>query len=216
MEKNFLYNNFMYDLIYKIVYMIYASMLWVIFCIPVITMGASTTALYYVINKVIRNERGTVFKEFWNAFKLNFKQSTIIWLVFLTIFSIGTIDCVVLRSLSLNGKISGLLFWSLIILLIIIVMISNYIFPYIARFKNNTKTIIINSVYIMVANLGYSILYFALLAIAIIAFVLFPPSIVISPASYMLIINKSLERVFRKYMSQEDLIEEEMRNRKYV
>ena len=100
--------------------------------------------------------------------------------------------------------------------LIIIVMISNYIFPYIARFKNNTKTIIINSVYIMVANLGYSILYFALLAIAIIAFVLFPPSIVISPASYMLIINKSLERVFRKYMSQEDLIEEEMRNRKYV
>ena len=46
--------------------------------LPIITIGASTTALYTVMLKLVKNEEGYIFKGFLHAFKLNFKQSTII------------------------------------------------------------------------------------------------------------------------------------------
>lgn len=42
---------------------------------------ASTTALYSVMFKIIKKEEGYIIKSFLKAFRQNFKQSTIIWLL---------------------------------------------------------------------------------------------------------------------------------------
>ena len=65
----------------KICDMICLNVLWVICSIPIVTIGASTTALYTVMLKMVRNEEGYIFRGFFKAFKENFKQSTIIWLI---------------------------------------------------------------------------------------------------------------------------------------
>ena len=49
------------------------SIVFILFCIPVVTIGAALTALYYTTVKVVRRERGYVFHEFWHCFKTNFK-----------------------------------------------------------------------------------------------------------------------------------------------
>ena len=67
----------------KIGDLICLNVLWLICCIPVITIGASTTALYTVMLRLVRNEEGYIFRGFFKAFKLNFKQSTIIWIILL-------------------------------------------------------------------------------------------------------------------------------------
>lgn len=216
MNKIVLYDNKIYDWIYKIVNMMYVSLLWLIFSLPVVTLGASTTALYYVVNKTIRHERGKIFHGFWHSFKTNFKQSTIIWLCLVIICGIGGIDYLVLRGLNLNGKINSLFLWILVIFLVIIGMIANYFFPYIARFKNTTSQIIKNSILIAMMNFGKSFVNIVLFLIAIVISVFVPYSIVICPALYMLILSYSLEKIFEKYMSPEDLEEEEKRNMKYV
>ena len=59
----------------RIVYCVYLNILWFICCIPIITAGASTTALFYVTLKLARDEEGNVFKQFFQAFKSNFKSS---------------------------------------------------------------------------------------------------------------------------------------------
>ena len=56
------------------------NILCIVCCIPVITAGASLTAVYYVTMKMVRNEESYIFKGFIQAFKENFKKSTIIWL----------------------------------------------------------------------------------------------------------------------------------------
>ena len=55
--------------------------LWILCSLPVITIGASTTALYYAIVKSVKNNDGYVTKEFFRSFKLNFIPATILWML---------------------------------------------------------------------------------------------------------------------------------------
>ena len=65
----------------KIVYSVYLNILWFICCLPIVTIGASTTALYYVSLKIVKNEEGNLTKAFFHSFKENFRQGTAIWLI---------------------------------------------------------------------------------------------------------------------------------------
>ena len=59
----------------------YLSIVFIVFSLPVITIGASLTALYYTTVKVIRRDRGYVFQEFFRSFRLNFLNATVLWLI---------------------------------------------------------------------------------------------------------------------------------------
>ena len=54
------------------------NVLWLVCSLPIFTIGASTTAMYTVMLKVVKNEEGYIVKGFFKAFKENFKKSTII------------------------------------------------------------------------------------------------------------------------------------------
>ena len=69
----------------KIVYSVYLNILWFVCCIPIVTIGASTTALFYVTLKMAKNEEGNITKSFFHSFKDNLKQGTKIWLILLTV-----------------------------------------------------------------------------------------------------------------------------------
>ena len=65
----------------KIFDMGFLTLIYLVFCIPIVTIGAATTSLYYVSAKVIRHNRSYVWREFWSSFKTNFVQSTIVWVI---------------------------------------------------------------------------------------------------------------------------------------
>ena len=50
-------------------------------CLPIITVGASMTALHYVVLKIVRDEECYIVKSFFKSFKENFRQATVIWLI---------------------------------------------------------------------------------------------------------------------------------------
>lgn len=57
------------------------SFLWLTTSIPIITIGASTTALFDCCIRIIRSRDSSIIKDYFKAFKSNFKQSTIIFLI---------------------------------------------------------------------------------------------------------------------------------------
>ena len=59
------------------------NLLWFFLSIPIFTIGASTTAMYYVTLKLARDDDGYTIRSFFKSFKENFKQATIIWMIFL-------------------------------------------------------------------------------------------------------------------------------------
>ena len=68
------------------------NILYVVCCIPIITIGAATTALYYNTLKMAENRESYVWKEFLRTFKENFKQATVIWMIILVIGAVLVAD----------------------------------------------------------------------------------------------------------------------------
>ncbi len=62
MAGRFKYDNKVFEVINAIVDLLVLGFFWIITSIPVFTMGASTTALYYTVNKSIRNKKGYAYK----------------------------------------------------------------------------------------------------------------------------------------------------------
>ena len=52
-------------------------------CLPVVTAGASLTAMHYVLLKMVRGEEGYILRGWLKSFKQNFRQATLVWLLFL-------------------------------------------------------------------------------------------------------------------------------------
>ena len=61
------------------------NLLYIICCLPVFTIGAATSALYYQVMKMSKNEESYVFRGFFKAFRENFKKATPAWLILLGI-----------------------------------------------------------------------------------------------------------------------------------
>lgn len=59
----------------------FVYVIWFVCCIPIFTIGAATTAKYTVSMHIVKDTEGNIFKDFFAAFKSNFKQSTIIWII---------------------------------------------------------------------------------------------------------------------------------------
>ena len=136
------------------------NVLCIVFCIPIITAGASITAMYTVTLKMVRGEESYILKGFLKAFKENFKQSTIIWLIMV---AIGIFIYIDYRATAfLPGNMSAIFQILIGALAIIYFMVLVYIFPYTARFINNIKCIFKNSLLIAILNLPWTILLIAI------------------------------------------------------
>ncbi|MBQ8278408.1 MAG: DUF624 domain-containing protein [Roseburia sp.] len=215
MDQIFNLDNKFFRGVSKIIDCVWLSMLWLLCCIPVFTIGAATTALYYTVNKSIKNDRGYASSEFFSSFKSNFKQSTVIWLIFMAIYALLGFDCYVMYQYGEAGMEIGKLYFVFFIFAVIITMWGFYIFPYIARFENTTKNVLKNTVYIAISNVHWTVVLTVLFIAMWVGIYLFPPVVLIMPVLYNLLKNIAIEHVFKKYMTPEDLELEEERNRNF-
>lgn len=189
------------------------SVLWLVCSLPIFTIGASTAALYYTVNKSIRHSRGYAYKEFWSAFKSNFKQGTVVWLFTLVVYLLGAADCYILYKLGDAISFSNVLMVIIVALVIFLTMWMLYVFPYMARFAVPTKAMMKNCFIIMIANIPWTLLLVLLFAVSLVLAYFVGVISLFMPVIYMVVANRILEKVFRKYMSDEDIEAEEERNR---
>lgn len=139
MRDFFNLDNWFLQFMSKVLDLILLNFLWIVFSLPVITIGASTTALYYVTLKICDNTEGYIFISFVKSFKSNFMQATISWLIFLFLGSILFLDLRYWASFnSLFGHIIIILTITVILLYLIMFLV---FFPLLARFQN---TLIMN------------------------------------------------------------------------
>ena len=61
------------------------NLITLLLCLPVITAGAALTAMHYVLLKMVRGEEGYIVKSFFRAFKREFRQATVMWIVFMAL-----------------------------------------------------------------------------------------------------------------------------------
>ena len=179
--------------------------LWLLCCIPVFTVGAASSALYYGFHKAIRQDRGYPLKTFFRAFRDNFKQATGIWLMVLVFLSLSGFTCYLLLLMLGRMPMAGFMLSMGVVIMIVTLMWCLYLFPYQSRFQNTWVNVMKNSILLMAANIPRSLLLLILFAAAVALSFYKPAMTVLAVAVYIWLSNRNLERVFRRVMTREAL-----------
>ena len=131
------------------------NIIFLIMCIPIVTIGANFTAMYYVTLKMIKNEETYIFRTYWKSFRENFKQATAIWLILLAVLIVLILD--LLLVMRMPGTITYLRFVFLV-LIFFEAMVLSYVFPVLSRFDNTVKNTIKNSILMAIRHLPWTIM----------------------------------------------------------
>lgn len=191
----------------KLADLVILNILFLACCLPVVTIGASITAMYAVAKKMAEDREGYIFKGFFIAFKENFRQSTVMWLILFVPTGIVSVDLYI-SNLIKEGLAQTFFKGFLLLAWMLIMFVMIYAFALQSTFENGVKNTLKNALLISLAHTPWSLvmtflalspfialLYFGeyfgmeLLAILLIWF---------SGTAYLnsLVLNK----IFKKYM----------------
>ena len=180
------------------------SVLWVVFSLPIFTMGAASTALYSAAYHHVRKGEDYLWNSFFSAFKENFKRSTLTWLVALAILGFLGADALLLRSLILRGYPFGWFYGVTLALLVLALTWTVYLAAYAARFNGTVKEVLRYSFMLLRAHpvkmLCVMVLVMGGMALAL----TLPATVVFIPATVYWGATFPIEWTFLKHMRPED------------
>lgn len=205
----FSYDNKIFDAVNKIVDWLFAAVLWLVFSIPVFTIGASTTAFFETVHKVIRRGKGYVWRTFWTTFKSNFKKATLIWLVQLGVLLLLWVDMKIMENFLDQGTKFGSFYYFFYVTMYIIYVWIIYTCVYIARIEDSIKVTMKNAAFLAIMSLPWTIVIVVLFIGAIVLISVSPICVLILPTGVFVLYDIILMRIFGKYvnMGDEDKVE---------
>lgn len=146
--------------------LIVLNILTLICSIPIFTFGASMTALYTMVMRMARKEDGKIISEYFRAFKDNFKQATILWLIFGGLIGFMIFDIWLLRSLT--GSFGMIYRIVLFVIVLVFAMVLLHIFAVLARFDNTIKNTAKNALLFCVGKLPQAVLMLLLTLVPVV------------------------------------------------
>ena len=202
-------------MIYKIGQFLILSWMWILFSLPLVTMGAASTALYDVLRKLLRDEEGVLIRDYWVSFKSNFKQCTLLWLRVMLIIAVVLYVAIMYFYIGTEEVLSKVIIVVSCIFLFYFVAWIQLAFSYVARFVDNNKTVIKNVFIMCVMNpltvlrvggqtvlVGYFLYAFPLMEFVPLIFSLLP-------SVYCALLIRPVEKLFAKYIPQTEEITEQ-------
>ena len=193
------------------------NILFVICCIPVITVGASVTAMYYVTLKMVRNEESYITKSFFKSFKLNFKQATVIWLIILAAGGLLAFDYAIMTGRMGvdigNSTLATVMQVLLIAVSVFYVFTATFVFPVLSKFYNSIRNTIKNAFIMSIRHFPVTLACIAVGIVVALLIIYVPIMLMLSifllfslaafAESFMFV------RVFDSYIPREELTDEE-------
>lgn len=156
MRKLFQYDSPLITWINRMGRIVILNLLWTITSIPVLTIGASTAAMYRIaIALAEKSEDLRIFRDYFSAFRTNLKQGTLVMLILLVPIALVILNLLMLFS----GRLGTSLFTYFVCFIPVppLLFILAYVFGYIALFEDKPMRTIINCAVISIANLPKTI-----------------------------------------------------------
>ena len=131
MAKLFDYNNPVWRFMGKLADLFFLTIVWAICSIPIATIGVTTSALYYVVLKMVKNHEEYIIRTFFRYMRDNFISSTVIWIV---VLALGLLPAAGFYGLNQMGiQTASVVFWMLMIITLVYLIFVTVIFPLSAR-----------------------------------------------------------------------------------
>lgn len=177
---------------------LFAGVLWLVCCIPVVTAGAAATAAYYTTAKSVRRKAGYVFREFKHSFKSNFRQTLFMTLSLLLIYVILAVD--IWYVWVNDSKLNSALFMALLLVLFCVMSVTVWFFPLLSRFDKRNLDMVRMAGFVAFRYLPITIGLILMFIAACILVFLMPWAILVMPGLYLLGISYPVEYVLKKLM----------------
>ena len=184
------------QLITKIVTSVWLNILWFVCCLPILTIGPATTALFYCCDKMVRNEDGNITKSFFHSFRENFRQGMLIGCIVTILGVLLGADGYVLYHLHTTSA-----FWTLITAIYLVAVaayaiVLMYVFPLLAHFDNTTVAMFKNSIFIgmrfLLCTGLMALIYFSMLVIIV---RIFTPAVIFGMGTCALLCSMLLKNI---------------------
>lgn len=176
--------------------LIWAGLLWLVCSLPLFTIGASSTALYYTVVKSIRHERGRVTSCFFRSFRSNFRQATAIWMLCGLYVLIGVGDCIAFSRLGVP-KDSPLTVFSRLFFLPVPLLFP-WLFSFLSRFQNTVGGTLRFAAYLAMKYFARTLLLALQLALFLLICWMIPFLTPFLPGAFCMLMSLTLEPVFRE------------------
>jgi uncharacterized membrane protein YesL len=183
------------------------SILWAICCIPIVTIGPATSALYYVAVKQVRKNRGSLLKNFFSSFRDGLRIGIPLTCIVLLYATAMVAAVWMLNSTAENGSLgtaSGYLSFAAEVLLLPLVIVLPYLAPILSRFSMGVGAILKLSIVMSLRFFWRTVLLLILIAGSVILLWLFPYVIIGLPGACALVCSFLIEPALRKYLPKHE------------
>ena len=212
MSRVFNFEGPVFTFLSRLADLFWLNLLFIVCCIPVITIGAATTALYYVTLKMAKDEEGYITRSYFKSFKENFMQATVIWIGFLVLGIIMIMDLRIVNGgnaaeVFSSPALGNVIMVAVFVMGVVFLMTGTYVFPILAQFDNTTRNTVKNAFLISIRHLPYTIGMLIITALPIALIWFFPALFILvlimfSATAYFN--SKIFNKIFVLYMPKED------------
>ena len=211
MDRIFNMDNKFFTFMGRLADLVILNLLCIVCCIPIVTAGASITAMYYVTLKMVRNEEAYIIRGFFHSFKQNLKQSLIIHLIMLFAGIMLAADIYIVNQI--GGGAYKVLLYVFMVMAFLYLMLFLYIYPVLSKFYNSIKNTFVNAFLMSLRHLPYTFLMLVISALPVA--MLFIPSARMQSMMIMLFFLMGFEvlayaksyffvKIFDKYIPEEE------------
>lgn len=127
------------------------NVVFLLTCLPILTIGAANAAMYDVVFRMDTEREEKLLRTYFRAFKENFRQGTVVWLL-LGLFGAATYINMV-RFSDMGGTFGYVLFLVAMLVLVVALFVFAYVFPLMSQFRNSTRNMLKNALLLSVGNL---------------------------------------------------------------
>ena len=138
------------------------NLIFIVSCIPVITIGAAVTSLYRITIAILAGDNPSVIKDYFRCYRENFLKATGLLLLYSVLTAFFVFEIYMIRTM-LDPSFQWTAFFPFFFILVIVAS-SFYSFPLLAWFDESFKQILKNSLLIALTNLPVTIMYIAISA----------------------------------------------------
>lgn len=184
------------------------GLLWILCSLPVVTIGASSAALYYAVVKSVKKRNGYAVREFFRSFRCNLAPGIVLTVIVLAVTFVLQLNIGIL-----NAKTDG--YFGLFFICVYaaasvyVALAACYLFPALSRFAMSPGWLLKLALYMVVKYLGTT-LALALIVVSAGAFIYRVPMLFfLLPGPTVWLIAEFMERVLKKHEPEPEAESEE-------
>lgn len=132
------------DLMARVWDLVILNWLFLLCCLPIVTIGPAMTALHRVMLQMVRRDDAYLVRDFFGAFKREFRQSLLIWLPMLLIAAVLLTDQLLILP-GVEGALRTALFLASLFFEVFWLVLLIYAFPLQARYDNPVRQTLKNA-----------------------------------------------------------------------